>query len=131
MIVTPEVDQYAAEHSTPEAPHLSALAAETRDFSTAHGMMVGPVEGQFLALMVELTGARRILEIGTFTGYSALSMAPALPPGGTIVTCDINEDHVAVARRHIGASPFADRIEIRVGPALDTVADLPGPFDLV
>jgi caffeoyl-CoA O-methyltransferase len=131
VIVSPEVDRYAADHSTPEPEYLSALAAETREFSEAYGMMVGPVEGQFLALMVELIGARRVLEIGTFTGYSALAMAAGLPPGGRIVTCDINEDHVAVARRHIEASPFADRIEIRLGPALDTLASLSGPFDLV
>lgn len=131
MIVTPEVDRYAAERSTPEPAYLAVLAAETRERFSAHGMMVGPVEGQFLALMVELSGARQVLEIGTFTGYSALSMAAALPPGGAVVTCDISEEHVAVARRHIEASPLADRIQIRLGPALDTVAELPGPFDLV
>ena len=131
MIVTPELDRYTVEHSTPEPPHLAALAEETRHFSTASGMMVGPVEGQFLALMVELSGAHRVLEIGTFTGYSALSMAAALPPRGTLVTCDVNPDHLAVARRHIAASPFADRIDIRLGPALETLETLPGPFDLV
>jgi caffeoyl-CoA O-methyltransferase len=131
VIVTPELDAYTGEHTTPEPSHLAALAAETREFSTAHNMMVGPVEGQFLALMVELSGARRVLEIGTFTGYSALSMAAALPPGGTLLTCDVNPDHVAVARRHIAASPYADRIEIRLGPALETLETLPGPFDLV
>jgi caffeoyl-CoA O-methyltransferase len=131
VIVTQELDRYTVEHTTPEPPHLAALAAETRQFSTAHGMMVGPVEGRFLALMVELSGARRVLEIGTFTGYSALFMAAALPPGGSIVTCDVNPDHVAMARRHIEASPFADRIEIRLGPALETLETLPGPFDLV
>ncbi|MCA1846550.1 MAG: class I SAM-dependent methyltransferase, partial [Actinobacteria bacterium] len=84
-----------------------------------------------LALMVQLSGARRVLEIGTFTGYSSLSMASALPPDGTIVTCDVNPDHVAVARRHIEQSPYADRIDIRLGPALQTLDSLPGPFDLV
>ena len=130
MIVTPEVDAYAAGHSDPEPPHLSAVAAATRDFSEAHNMMVGPLEGQFLALMVAVTGARRVLEIGTFTGYSALSMAAALPPGASIVTCEVDPDHAALARRHIGASPWADRIDVRLGPALDTVATLDGPFDL-
>ena len=71
-----------------------------------------------------------VLEIGTFTGYSALSMAEALPPGGRIVTCDISEEHVAIARRHIAASPHVDRIDIRVGPAIDTLKSLDGPFDL-
>jgi caffeoyl-CoA O-methyltransferase len=131
VIVTPELDAYTADHTTPEPPYLAALAAETREVSTAHNMMVGPVEGRFLAFMVELTGARRVLEIGTFTGYSALSMAAALPAGGTIVTCDVNRDHVGIARRHIEASPFADRIDIRLGPALDTLDTLSGPFDLV
>ena len=72
-----------------------------------------------------------MLEIGTFTGYCSLSMAEALPPGGRIVTCDISEEHVAIARRHIAASPYADRIEIRLGPALETLESLDGPFDLV
>lgn len=131
MIVTPEVDAYAAAHCDPEAPHLAAVAAATREFSEAHNMMVGPLEGQFLALMVSVTGARRVLEIGTFTGYSALSMAAALPPGGSIVTCEVDPDHAALARRHVEASPYADRIDVRLGPALDTVAALDGPFDLV
>ena len=72
-----------------------------------------------------------MLEIGTFTGYCALSMAETLPPGGRIMTCDISEEHLAIARRHIAASPYADRIEIRSGPALETIESLPGPFDLV
>ncbi len=131
MIVTPEVDAYAAGHTDPEPPHLAALAAATREFSESHGMMVGPNEGRFLALMVTLTGARRVLEIGTFTGYSALSMAAALPPDGLIVSCEVDPDHAAMARRHIETSPYPDRIEVRLGPALETVAALDGPFDLV
>jgi caffeoyl-CoA O-methyltransferase len=131
VIVTPEVDAYAAAHSTLEPPYLTALAAETRELSESHGMMVGPLEGQFLGMVVGLCRAREILEIGTFTGYSALSMAAALPPGGRIITCEVNPEHAAMARRHIEASPFADRIEVRLGRALDTVAGLPGPFDLV
>lgn len=130
MIVTPEVDAYAADHTDPEPPHLAALAAATRDFSQSHGMMVGPNEGRFLALVVALTGARQVLEIGTFTGYSALAMAEALPPGGTIVTCEVDPDHAAMARRHIEASGYADRIDVRLGPALETIAGVDGPFDL-
>ncbi|MGH9225921.1 MAG: O-methyltransferase [Acidimicrobiales bacterium] len=131
MIVDPEVERYAAERSAPEPPHLAALAEETtRSFPRSANMMVGPLEGQFLALMVGLSGARRILEIGTFTGYSALSMAAAMPPDGTITTCEVDPERAAVARRYFDASPFADRIDLRLGPALDTVAALPGPFDL-
>jgi caffeoyl-CoA O-methyltransferase len=131
VIVTPEIDRYAEEHTAPEPDYLAALAEETRAASPSAGMMVGPLEGRLLELLVWLSGARRVLEIGTFTGYSALSMAAALPPAGRIVTCDIDPDMTALARRHIEASPFADRIDIRLGPALDTVATLDGPFDLV
>jgi caffeoyl-CoA O-methyltransferase len=94
-------------------------------------MMVGPLEGRFLQMLVFASGARRVLEIGTFSGYSALSMAAALPDDGRIVTCDIDPMALAVARRHIDASPYADRIDVREGPALDTIAGLDGPFDLV
>ena len=131
MIVTPEIDAYTAEHSDPEPPHLEAVAAATRSFTESHGMMVGPVEGQFLSLMVALTGARRVLEIGTFTGYSSLAMASALPDDGTIVTCEVDPDHARLAREHIAASPYADRIEVRLGPAAETLSSLAGPFDLV
>jgi caffeoyl-CoA O-methyltransferase len=94
-------------------------------------MMVGAIEGRFLETLVAISGARRVLEIGMFTGYSALSMAAALPPGGHLITCDINPAAEAVARRHIEASPYVDRIEIRMGPALETIGRLDGLFDLV
>jgi caffeoyl-CoA O-methyltransferase len=94
-------------------------------------MMVGALEGRFLEMLVFALQPRLVLEIGMFTGYSSLSMAAALPPGGRIVTCDVNPKAEEVARRHIGASPYADRIEIRMGPALDTITGLDGPFDLV
>ncbi|HVF15223.1 MAG TPA: class I SAM-dependent methyltransferase [Acidimicrobiales bacterium] len=132
MNVVPEdLEAYAAAHSSPEADGLAALAAETREVSDAHGMMVGVLEGRLLEFLVFMTGARRVLEIGTFTGYSALSMAAALPPDGRIVTCDIDPVTSAVARRHAASSPVGDRIEFRLGPALDTIATLDGPFDLV
>jgi len=130
-IVPPEIEAYAADHTTPEEPLLAGVAAETRSSEDAHGMMVGLLEGRFLETLVSLCGASRILEIGTFTGYSALSMAAALPPGGTIVTCEVDPERAAVARRHFDASPWADRIEIRIGPALDTITSLEGPFDLI
>ena len=130
-IVTPDIEAYAAAHTSPEPPHLAALADETRTGTQAPGMMTGQLEGRFLKMLVHLLQPDTVLEIGTFTGYSALSMAEALPEGGRIITCDVSEDHVAIARRHIDASPYADRIDIRVGPALDTIAALDGPFDLV
>jgi caffeoyl-CoA O-methyltransferase len=130
-VVPPDIEAYAAEHTTPEHPVLAAVAEETRSTQEAHGMMVGLLEGRFLETLVWLSGARRVLEIGCFTGYSALSMAAALPAGGSIVTCEVDPERAATARRHFDASPWGDRIELRVGPALDTIAGLDGPFDLV
>jgi caffeoyl-CoA O-methyltransferase len=130
-MVRPEVERYAEAHTTAPPDHLRALAEETRAKLAVPQMMTGPVEGRFLELLVFASGARQVLEIGTFSGYSALSMAAGLPPGGRIVTCEIDPTAAEVAQRHIAASPYADRIDLRVGPALETVAELPGPFDLV
>lgn len=130
-ITNPAIEAYAADHSSPEPPLLVELAQATREFSKMHGMMVGRLEGRFLKMLVAASGARRILELGTFTGYSALSMAEALPSDGTIVTCELNERHAEMAQRFIDRSAFADRIHIRLGPALETVSQLEGPFDFV
>ncbi|MEP6762418.1 MAG: O-methyltransferase [Sporichthyaceae bacterium] len=129
-IVDPRIEEYAVAHSTPEPALFAALAADTRASTSAPNMMVGTLEGRFLSFLVSMLRPQLVLEIGTFTGYSALSMAEALPPGARIVTCDISEEHVAIARRHIGGSPHADQIEIKVGPALETLKSLDGPFDL-
>jgi caffeoyl-CoA O-methyltransferase len=130
-IADARVEQYAVEHTTPEPPWFATLAEETRNATRAPTMMVGTLEGRLLTALVALHRPRSVLEIGTFTGYSALSMAEALPADGRIITCDISEEHLAIARRHIAASPYAGVIEIRSGPALETIATLPGPFDLV
>jgi caffeoyl-CoA O-methyltransferase len=130
-IADPRVEQYAVEHTTPEPAWFATLAEETRNATRAPTMMVGTLEGRLLTALVAMLRPRSVLEIGTFTGYSALSMAEALPPDGRIVTCDISEEHLAIARRHVAASPYAGVIEIRSGPALETIATLPGPFDLV
>jgi caffeoyl-CoA O-methyltransferase len=126
-----DIERYAEEHTTPPAPALVALAVETKAETDAPGMMVGPVEGRFLETLVAISGARRVLEIGMFTGYSALSMASALPADGRLVTCDVNRASEAIARRHIEASPYSDRIEIRMGPAIETLATLDSLFDFV
>ena len=130
-VVDPAIEAYAADHTTPEDPLLAEVAATTRATQDAHGMMVGLLEGRFLETLVWLAGARRILEIGCFTGYSALSMAAALPADGRITTCELDPERAALARRHFDASPWGDRIELLVGPALESIAPLDGPFDLV
>jgi caffeoyl-CoA O-methyltransferase len=126
-----ELEAYAAAHSTPEPDWLAAAASSTRATSPRHTMMVGHLVGRLLGILVAVTGARRVLEFGTFTGYSALCMAQALPADGRIITLESDPAHAALAQQHVDASPFADRIEIRVGPALDSMAILAGPFDLV
>jgi caffeoyl-CoA O-methyltransferase len=129
--VDPKIEEYAEEHTSPDGELFERLAEETRAKTTAPQMMVGRIEGQFLATLVRLTGAKRILELGTFTGYSSISMASALPPDGRIITCDVDPEATAIARRYMDESGYGDRIEIRLGPALETIETLEGPFDLV
>ena len=130
-IVPDHVERYAEERTTPPAGHLAKLAAETRESLDCPQMLTGTIEGRLLETLVFLARARRVLEFGTYSGYSALAMAAALPPDGEVVTCEISEEHAAFARRHIDASPYASMIDVRVGPALDTVRTLDGPFDFV
>ena len=131
FIVDERVEEYAEQHTSPDGELFERLAEETRAKTTAPQMMVGRIEGRFLATLVRLRGARRILELGTFTGYSSISMASALPPDGKIITCDVDPEATGIARRYMDESGFGDRIEIRLGPALETIATLEGPFDLV
>ncbi len=131
FIVNEDVERYAGEHTTPDGELFERLAEETRAKTTAPQMMVGRIEGQFLARLVRLSGAKRILELGTFTGYSSISMASALPPDGRIITCDVDPEATAIARRYMDESGYGDKIEIRLGPALETIETLEGPFDLV
>jgi caffeoyl-CoA O-methyltransferase len=126
-----EIEEYALAHTEPPTDVLKRLAAETRETMEAPQMMVGPLEGRFLQLLVRLASPRLVLELGTFTGYSSISMAPALPEGGRIVTCDIDERAVAIARRYAEEAGVVDRIDYRLGPGLETIAGLDGPFDFV
>jgi len=131
FIVEPRVEAYAEEHTTPDGELFERLAAETREKTTAPQMMVGRLEGRFLGVLVSSLRARRVLELGTFTGYSSISMALALPPGGRVITCDVNEETTAIAQRYAEEAGVADRIDYRLGPGLETIAQLDEPFDLV
>jgi len=131
FIVAEAVEAYAAAHTTVPAPFLQALAAETRETLDSPQMLTGEIEGRFLEFLVFLGQPRLVLEIGTYSGYSALSMAQALPDGGRIVTCELDPERVAFAQRHIEAAGLSERIEVRQGPALETIGGLDGPFDLV
>jgi caffeoyl-CoA O-methyltransferase len=131
ILADDQLEAYIEAHTTPPEPHLAALAEETRATLNAPQMLTGTVEGRFLEALVWTAQPQLVLELGTYSGYSALAMAAALPPGGRIVTCELSDEHADFAQRHIDASPYADRIELRRGPALETVATLDGPFDLV
>ena len=130
-LVDPRADEYAERHTTRSGELFERLAAETRETSQIPEMMVGEVEGRFLEFLVRATGAQRVLELGTFTGYSSISMARGLADGGRIISCDVNDETNAIARRYAEEAGVADRIEYRLGPALETLAGLDGPFDLV
>jgi caffeoyl-CoA O-methyltransferase len=125
------IDEYAEAHSTPPADLLLRLDAETRKTQQFPQMMMGAVGGAFLSFVAGLQKPRSVLEIGTFTGWSSIALASAMPEDGKLVTCDVNEETTAIARRYAEEAGVADRIEYRLGPALETVATLDGPFDLV
>ena len=121
--MTDRLYDYLLKVSLREPPLLAALRAETAKLPMA-GMQISPEQGQFMALLAELIGARRAIEVGTFTGYSALCVAQALPPDGKLIACDISEEFTSVARRYWAKSGIADRIELRLAPALDTLKSL-------
>ena len=132
MDIVPEpIELYAEEHTTPPEPLLAELAQETRETLESPQMLTGTIEGRVLELLVHGLQAERVLELGTYSGYSSLSMAAGLPPDGRIDTCEVEEEHAEVARRYIARSPYADRITVHLGPALDTIAQLEGDFDFV
>jgi caffeoyl-CoA O-methyltransferase len=127
----PGLDAYLEANTTPLEPLLEELDAATHASLSAPEMLSGPVVGRFLRLLVGLVAPQLVVEIGTFSGYSTLAMAPALPDGGRIVTCEVSEEHAAFARSWFERSPYGARIDLRTGPALDTLAALDGPYDLV
>jgi predicted O-methyltransferase YrrM len=112
--------RYLVEHSVREPQVLRELREETAKLPMA-GMQIGPDQGQLMALLVKLMGAKRCLEIGVFTGYSSLSVALALPPDGKIIACDVSEEWTAIARRYWEKAAVAQRIDLRLGPALATL----------
>ena len=125
------VERFAHDHTDTESDLFRRLQEETFATMQHPQMQVGRIEGHFLKMLVRLTGARRILEIGMFTGYSALMMAEALPDDGRLITCDVNPRAEEVARRYFAESLHGQKIEIRIGPALETIATLAGPLDMV
>lgn len=130
-LVPAEIEMYAQAHSMPESDLCRELRAETTRRMEFPQMVVGPLQGAFLKMMTQIVGAKRILEIGMFTGYSALCFAEALPKNGIILTCEVDDESAALARAYFARSPHGRKIEIRMGPALDTMRSITGPFDLI
>jgi caffeoyl-CoA O-methyltransferase len=125
------VEDYALAHSTAQTAAMAECQRDALASLPSPQMLSGPVEGRLLELLVASIRAQNVLEIGTYAGYSALCMAAGLPPGGKILTCEISPERAEFARGHISKSPYAERIEVLVGPAIETIAKLDGPFDLV
>jgi caffeoyl-CoA O-methyltransferase len=125
------LEEYAVAHSTPPAELFERLGAETRETQNAPQMMVGALEGAFLSFVVGMKRPRLALEIGTFTGWSGIAMASALPEGAKLISCDVNAETTAIARRYAEEAGVADRIQYLLGPATETLGSLEGPFDLV
>ncbi|MEP6957699.1 MAG: class I SAM-dependent methyltransferase [Nitrospirota bacterium] len=130
-LISADIEAYAQAHSIPESEVCRALREETERRMDSPQMIVGPLEGAFLKMMTLLVQATRVLEIGMFTGYSALCFAEALPADGRVITCEIDEESAALARTYMKRSPVGKKVEIRIGPALDTMRSLKGPFDLI
>jgi caffeoyl-CoA O-methyltransferase len=130
-LVWPEVETYAEAHSWRESDVCRALREETYRRMEFPQMVVGPLEGAFLKMIAQMVHAKRVLEVGTFTGYSALCFAEALPDDGRVITCDTDEQSVALAKTYWAKSPYGGKIEVRLGPAIETLDTLSGPFDLI
>ena len=132
-IIPRNIEEYCLRHTTARDKLLRELDKYTNRHCADAQMLIGPHEGALLAMLVRLTGARRILEIGCFTGYSALCMAEALPRNGRLTTCEIKPEHAEIAQSFFNRSPHGRKIKLRLGPALETLAGLPtsARFDFV
>ena len=130
-LVDPRIEDYAERLTSPHEPLLAELSAETAAVLGQSAMLTGPVAGRFLELLVWVGRPQRVLEIGTFSGHSALAMAAALPDGGRIDACELSPDRAAFAQRWFDRSPYGSKITLHVGPALETIDRLDGRFDLV
>ena len=131
MLDFPEgIDEYATAHTTVPDSVFDDIAVDVQSTGAA-GMMSGRTVGYFLNTLVTITNAKRVLEVGTFVGYSALMMASALPEDGELITCDVSEDFTAIARKHWARHPAGEKIDLRLAPATETLEALSPPFDVV
>ncbi len=129
-LLSPELEDYALRHTRAEPRELAELEARTYASMQDPQMLTGRVEGRFLKLLALLVRPKLVVEVGTFTGYSALSMAEALDDDARVITCDVDPDAAEVARAAFARSPHGKKIELRLGPALETLRGIAGPVDL-
>ncbi len=132
FFLSPEIHAYLVEHGTPPDGLQQELIEETTALGGISRMQIAPEQGALMTLLTRLTGTRHAVEVGTFTGYSALCIARGLPADGRLLCCDVNEEWTAIARRYWERAGLADQIELRLGPAVDTLRGLPADatFDL-
>lgn len=122
--LSPEIHRYLVAHGTPPDRVQQSLIEETERLGPVAIMQIAPEQGALLTMLVQLVGARRAVEVGTFTGYSTLCIARGLAEGGTVVACDLSEEWTAIGRRHWEEAAVAERIDLRLGPAAETLAEL-------
>ena len=130
-IIDPRIEEYVERLTSPHEPLLEELSSETARELGSTQMLTGPVAGRLLEMLVWFGQPKRVLEIGTFSGHSALAMAAALPEDGRIDACEIDPERAAFAQRYFDRSPHGSKITLHVGPALETVNALEGAFDFV
>jgi caffeoyl-CoA O-methyltransferase len=123
--LSPELHAYVVAHSTPVDEHQRALIAETEALGPIAGMQIAPEQGAFMTLLAGVLGATTIVEVGTFTGYSTLCLARGLADGGLVIACDVSDEWTSIGRRHWEAAGVADRIDLRLAPAIETLRALP------
>jgi caffeoyl-CoA O-methyltransferase len=130
--LTDELHDYMVAHGARQDDVLRRVQEETAAMGDIAVMQIAPDQGAFMTLLAQLVGAREAIELGTFTGYSAICIARGLAPGGRLIACELSEEYAEVAAANLAAAGVADRVEIRIGPALDTLADIPEneTFDL-
>jgi caffeoyl-CoA O-methyltransferase len=132
LSIAPEpIEEYARRHTTPDSPSAQAVAERTMRTMELSRMLSGVSVGRLLGVLAHIVQAQRVLEIGTFTGYSALALAEALPEHGAVITLEALDEHADIAQANFDASPHGSRIDLRRGAALETLAQLDGPFELV
>lgn len=130
--ISADLHAYIVAHGTPPDAVQESLIAATQALGGISRMQIAPEQGAFMTLLTQLVGARFAVEVGTFTGYSSICIARGLVPGGTLLCCDVSEEWTAIAREHWAMAGIEDRIQLRIGPAAETLRALPAdpPIDL-